>query len=394
MNVSSNSFSAENTLAQADTLLREVTFHFFTLVKFLNILYSITCAFWIFYVIPNILSQLRYKKSLLKRSQSSDPYIIQNNLFQCRERLVRNSLFLIFLVFEICFSLLGNFVSIYTLPSLSYKQYPEYYNCTRILHIHRVHQIEFASITTFLDLISNFEHFSFSMMIWLFGISLIHLSFAARNKLNVSALIQFILGGVLLNLLILSIIFMLHSHLDAKFLQSFMDQFSLIVVFYISKKKFFPAMNSRVIDAFHLNSLPVYNKQRRLLRQYKVLVKFILFNLELYIFKDIFLFDIYLTLSALGVNSCFNDSEYYLIFPGPGFATGKFLYNISYIFLFFVPIMDTIFYFNMCFVNFAFICSLAIRSVRRRFFLQLPHRYHILRVPLNPHTISATPIYN
>ena len=393
----SNAFLTTNgtKLAETDTLFSEFTSYVFNLVKLLSILYSITCAFWLFYVVSDILSQLRYKRSLLKRSHTSDPDLIRNNLFQCRERLVRNSLFFIFLVFEMCFSLLGNLVGIFSLiPSFSYPQYPQDYNCTRILHIHKAHQTGFSSISTFLGIVAHLERFSFSMMIWLFGASLMHLSFAARNKLNVSALMQFILGGILLNLFVFNIMFFVYPNLYAKIAQSLMDQINLIVVLYISKKKFFPAMNSRVIDAFHLNSLAVYNKQKKLLRQYKFLVKFILVTFELYVFKDLFLYNIFLILRTLGVNSCFHDSRSFLIFPVPGSETAKFLYNISYIFLLFVPIIDAIVYFNICFISFAFICSLAVRFVRRRFFLHLPYRYHILRVPLNPHIISATPIYN
>ena len=396
MNQSSNfnhSDTLENTLAGADRLLEEFTFYAFFLVKLLSILYSITCAFWLFYVISDILSQLRYKRSLLKRSHTSDPDLIRNNLFQCRERLVRNSLFLIFLLFEMSFSILGNLVGLYTfIPSDPH--YPQDYNCTRILHIHRDNHTGYSSTTTFLGKVAHLERFSFSMMIWLFGASLMHLNFAARNKLNVSALMQFILGGILLNLFVLCITSLLDPTLYAKILQSLMDQINLIVVLYISKKKFFPAMNSRVIDAFHLNSLAVYNKQKMLLRQYKFLVKFILVTFELYVFKDLFLYNIFLILRTLGVNSCFHDPRSFLIFPVPGYETAQFLYNISYIFLLFVPIIDAIVYFNICFISFAFICSLAVRFVRRRFFLHLPYRYHILRVPLNPHIISATPIYN
>ena len=393
----SNAFLATNEtkLAEAETLLEEFTSYVFISVKSLNILYSITCAFWLFYVISDILSQLRYKRSLLKRSHTSDPDLIRNNLFQCRERLVRNSLFLIFLVFEMCFSLLGNLVGIFSLVlSYSYPQYPQDYNCTRILHVHKSHQTGFSFISTFIDIVAHLERFSFSMMIWLFGASLMHLSFAARNKLNVSALIQFILGGILLNLFVLCITSLLDPALYAKTVHSLMDQINLIVVVYISKKKFFPAMNSRVIDAFHLNSLAVYNKQKRLLRQYKFLVRFILVTFELYVFKDLFLYNIFLILRTLGINSCFNDPKPFPIFPVPGYATAKLLYNISYILFFFVPISDAIVYFNICFISFAFICSLAVRFVRRRFFLHLPYRYHILRVPLNPHIISATPIYS
>ena len=380
-------------LAEADTFIEEFTFYVFTLVKLLSILYSITCAFWLFYVISDILSQLRYKRSLLKRSHTSDPDLIRNNLFQCRERLVRNSLLLIFLAFEMCFSILGNFVGMYSLiPSFSYPQYPQDYNCTRILHVHRDHYDEFESISIFLDLFSHLEHLSFSMMIWMFGASLFHLSIAARNKLNVRALIEFTLGGTLLNLLIIIVMLPVYPLFYSKLVQTLRDQLSLIVVFYISKKKFFPAMNSRVIDAFHLNTLTNYHKQKRLLWQYNFLVKLFLVIFEIYVLKDLLIYNTYLILHSLGIKSCLNHSPYYLIFLVPNHDRVAFLYNISYIFLVFVPIIDTFVYFSICLVNLVFICSLALRFIKRRFTLQ-PHRFHVLRVPLNPNTTITVIAY-
>ena len=379
-------------VSQTDIFPKDLIIYAFYFVRIFNIVYSISCVFWLFYIVNTIHFQLRYKRSLLKRSSSSDSSsdLIQNNLFQCRETLVRNSIFLVFLSFEMCFSIFSNLIGVYSFfPSNAFPLYPLHYNCTEIIHIHTDLQIGLSSISTLLAIFSHLKHFSFSMMIWLFGASLVHLSIAARNKLKISTVVQFISGGFLLNMLILVIMFSVYPDLYAKFVQSLMDQVSLIVVLYISKKKFFPAMNSRVIDAFHLNSLSVYNTQKRLLRRYKLLVKFLLITLELYVLKNLFLYNTFLFLHSLGVESCLNHSKYYLIFPVPGHSTTEFLYNISYIFLLFVPVVDSIVYFNICLINFVFIGSLAIRFVRRKFFLRQPHRFHVLTVPLNPHVITV-----
>ena len=389
MNLSTNlhglnsSSPAQSTdTAQSNRLPWNLVNYAFYPVGIFSIIYSISCVFWLFYITHDIHFQLRYKRSLLKRFSSSDSDLIQNKLFQCRETLVRNSIFLFFLSFEICFDLIGaNSITL----SNSYPINPQKYNCTEIAHIYTIQLIGFSPYSVLFP----FDDFSFSMMIWLFGASLIHLSIAARNKLKISALVQFILGGVLLNMLILTAMFPVYPRIYAKIVQSLMDQVSMIIVLYISRKKFFPAMNSRVIDAFHLNSFSVYNKQKRLLRRYKVLVNFLLITFELYVLKDLFLNNTYLILHNLGVDSCLNES--YLIFPVPGYSTAEYLYYIGYIFLLFVPLVDSIVYFNMCLVNSAFICSLAIRFVWRRFFLRLPHRFHVLATPLNPHVITVIP---
>ena len=95
-------------VSQTDIFPKDLIIYAFYFVRIFNIVYSISCVFWLFYIVNSIHFQLRYKRSLLKRSSSSDSSsdLIQNNLFQCRETLVRNSIFLVFLSFEMCFSIL------------------------------------------------------------------------------------------------------------------------------------------------------------------------------------------------------------------------------------------------------------------------------------------------
>ncbi|KAI6649425.1 hypothetical protein LOD99_11790 [Oopsacas minuta] len=83
-----------------------------------------------------------------------------------------------------------------------------------------------------------------------------------------------------------------------------MDQISFFIVVYIAKKRFFPAMNSRVIDAYHLHNTNVYLQQKRLFKQYKVLVFVFLFTFEVYILKEIFLFNLFVVLESISLNLC------------------------------------------------------------------------------------------
>ena len=112
-------------IAQTDRFPRDLNIYGFYPVRILSIIYSISCVFWLFYITHDIHFQLRYKRSLLKRSSSSDSDLIQNKLFQCREILVRNSIFLFFLSFEICLSILSNLIGAYSLIHL---------NLTRHIH--------------------------------------------------------------------------------------------------------------------------------------------------------------------------------------------------------------------------------------------------------------------
>ena len=85
---------------------------------------------------------------------------------------------------------------------------------------------------------------------------------------------------------------------------SLINQISFFLVLYIAKRKFFPAMNSRITDAFHLNNRKVYLEQRRLLKRHKTLIYFLLFTFELYILKDLLFYNLYMIFESICLNSC------------------------------------------------------------------------------------------
>ena len=86
--------------------------------------------------------------------------------------------------------------------------------------------------------------------------------------------------------------------------QSVMNQISILIAIYIAKRKFFPAMNSRIIDAFHYNNVRVYLEQKRLLYRYKVLICFLTFTFEIYILKNLILYNLFVILESISVNPC------------------------------------------------------------------------------------------
>ena len=130
------------------------------------------------------------------------------------------------------------------------------------------------------------EGISFSMMIWLFGVSLFHLSFAARNELRVKSVLHYILLGLFINLILMVSVLIPYTSIFDSIAQSVMDQISILIVIYIAKRKFFPAMNSRIIDAFHYNNFRVYLEQKRLLYWYKVPIFFLTFTFEIFIWES------------------------------------------------------------------------------------------------------------
>ena len=118
---------------------------------------------------------------------------------------------------------------------------------------------------------------SFSMMIWLFGVSLFHLSIAAKNELRVKPVLYYIFFELFVNLISMASVLIPYTSLFGTIVQSVMDQISILISIYIAKGKFFPAMNSRIIDAFHYNNVRVHQAQKQLLYRYKVLICFLTF---------------------------------------------------------------------------------------------------------------------
>ena len=129
------------------------------------------------------------------------------------------------------------------------------------------------------------EGISLSMMICLFGVSLFHFSFAARNELRVKSVPCYILLGLFINPILMAFSLIPYTSIFGTIAQSVMDQISILIAIYIAKRKFFPAMNSRIIDAFHYNNVRVYLEQKWLLYMYKLLICFLTFPLK-YLFWD------------------------------------------------------------------------------------------------------------
>ena len=123
------------------------------------------------------------------------------------------------------------------------------------------------------------------MTICLFGVSLFHLSFAARNELRVKSVLHYILLGLVINLILMVSVLIPYTSIFGSIAQSVMDQISILNAIYIAKRKFFPAMNSRILDAFHHNNVRVHLEQKRLLYRYKFLIFFLTFTFEIFIWE-------------------------------------------------------------------------------------------------------------
>ena len=245
-----------------------------------------SCVSFGLYII-DIFTLLRNKRRLVNNLlHVSNSYYV-NSLFVLNETIFRNYLFLIFLIFELILCLSTNIYWLFYLfdypPNINT---PIGYNCTlesgSFIGYSYDYSYDYRIRGILLTIIPILSNYSFSMMIWLFAASLLHLSIAARNELKVKTVLRFILFGVIYNFIVVVFEFIPYTSVFGNLAKSVMDQLSFFVVLYIAKKKFIPAMNSRVIDAFHLHNTNVYLKQKRLLKQYKRLIFVFLFTFELF----------------------------------------------------------------------------------------------------------------
>ena len=340
--------------------------------------YALLCIFWLVYVICDIISQVRNKRRLVTLIYLDSGHDYANRLFIQKETILRNSIFLVFLCFELSYCLVFNisgFLLFFNpLPAIPVSIDP---NCvlTSNTFLANVYDNRFGVflLRLFGILIKNI---SFSMFIWMFAASLFHLSYAARNKLRVKVILRFILIGLTINLIMAVPLIIPSVSLFGIVAYSLINQFSFFFVLYIASRKFFPAMNSRIIDAFHLNNTKVYLEQRRLLKRYKTLIYFLLFTFELKIFKDVLLFSLYMILETISVNSCwFRVTFSFLVFTISD-SLSHVLYGISWYLLISARVIELIFNFNMVVINSIFICIFFLQCLKKmNFYNKKIYRY-------------------
>ena len=323
-----NSFENHASNSSMDMFLEEVQDAVFYPVKILGLLYTFSCVFFLLYIIRDTNLQLKKKKKMISRTTSDQHVYLLN------EQLVRNVIILIFLFFETTFSTFGFIFGMYNLSLSIFSDYGQF-------------DMKTGYDRFITPILSNLISFSFSMMLCLFGVSILQLSYAAKNQLNVRNLIKFILIGSFANLVIL-IANYVFPRIIYTFIHISLYHITLIVALYIAKRRFFPAMNSRIIDAYHLHlpNTDGYLKQKSYLKRYKKLIPFILVTFELYVFKDTLLF----------LNYANHLTGWY-----------PHLYNVEYYLLFLMPIVDCIVFFNLTLVNFAYISSILITEFKSLF---------------------------
>ena len=357
------------------SILESVKSNVFYVDQIFAMVYIVLCAAWLIYFSIDLSTEIKKRKKLVTLRLSYE-YDHQNRIYTCKEKILRETIIVIFLGFELTYGL--DFISVWPLAIFKNEiiSVPISSNCSllSITFLGKIYD------TRFLDIIENIISFSgdlaFSMMIWLFGASLFHLSFAARNKLRVKTVVRFIVFGIFLNFITAAMSYIPYTSLFGTMVQSWTEQICFFVVVYIAKKKFFPAMNSRVNDAYHTHNTKVYQEQLFLLKQYKILVIVLLITFELYIFKNIFFFNQYVLFESICMNPCWFHYTYYIPVFKISSSTNNLLNLISDCFLIFGHFIDIIVYFNFIIISLTFTIANFLRYLKGRFFRNKNIRYH------------------
>ena len=181
-----------------------------------------------------------------------------------------------------------------------------------------------------------------------------NLSFAARNELRVRAVRYYILLGLVINLVLMVTQLVPYTSIFGVIAQNLMDQISLLIVLFVARNKFLPAMNLRVNDAYHTNA-KMHLRQKGLLTQYKVVVSFFLITFEAAIINNFLKYNLYAIFESICINPCW----FHVTHHFPMFTLSEniinILHQISSYSLILLHLTDVIIYFNFVLVNLTFL---------------------------------------
>ena len=361
--------------------LERVTNHImFFINQGLGFIFTTLCLFWLVYIIIELIRRIRIKQRLLTIIQYDTNYDYSNVLFIQKESIFRNVIFLIFLIFEMMYCLSIHTLSFVNSTNPMENDTVSSINCS--LHSNPTVWTSYDSKLSYMVGFILMDDFSFSMMIWLFGSSLLHLSFAARNQLEVKKVLCFICFGIVINFLFVMPIAIPYISIFGKLFQSFMNQISFFVVIYIARKKFFPAMNSRVIDALHLFGTHEYLKQKKLLMVYQRLVCFFSLTFELCILKDLIFNNFFLISKVISVPPCWIFTTYHLQIFTISEYKRHILVETGFYSWIIVEIINFVIYTNLIIINLNFIIIIAKKYYKKRFCKNTTYRYQIFSAPL------------
>ena len=276
--------------------------------QILQIIYTITCVFWLLYAIGVIVYILR-KKTILRQGLEYSHYEVEDEIFKIDEKLTRFTIFFIFLVFDCIFCLSANMYLAILLSNVFPVPIPIDKICVSQMDPLISENYEVGIII--LNLLFSFENFSFAMMIWVLAVFQLHLSYAARNELKLKQVGQFLLFGLTFNFIVLIFMMVPYTNILGKIAQTIMSVISYFILLYIGRYKCLPALKSGVKEAYRIHSYYVYQKERYL-RQYKIIFITLLIAFLIFLVRDLFFYDIFIASESVVMDPCWFNAAYHI----------------------------------------------------------------------------------
>ena len=84
----------------------------YIVVQMFGFIYTLVCVFWLVYVIYKLIALIRNRKSLINLSYLNTEHDYKIRIFMHIESILRNSIFLVFLFFELAYCLIINIYGI------------------------------------------------------------------------------------------------------------------------------------------------------------------------------------------------------------------------------------------------------------------------------------------
>ena len=340
--------------------------------------YTTMCIFWMIYVTYQIYWQILQKKKLLENRCHEDASSLLPKIFSREEAKIRYIIFIVFLLFELVFcitSITTHFIDHYRDPVTISERIGV--NCTLHSNTFIGSLYDSRGISVYQRIDIYFQNISYSMMLWMFGASLLHLRYAARNEIKVKKICKFILVGFIFKAIIISFKVIPYTGLFGEILQNLTDVCIFLFVLYIAKRKFFPAMHSRVKEAFNIYGIPGYNKQKQFLKNYRRISTFLMITFGIFALKNIFLNSGLVLIESISEDSCWFHATYgFPRFTLPKAISDEILLieatlNLS------IGLVDFVIYFNFVVVNTVCICVAVCKYLTETLIKPQCYRYRI-----------------
>ena len=108
MGTNSSNLSSTFEIFDGASFVNIVDSNVFFVLQGLGFIYTLVCVFWLVYVIYKLIALIRNRKSLINLSYLNTKHDYKIRIFMHRESILRNSIFLVFLCFEVFYFLTIN----------------------------------------------------------------------------------------------------------------------------------------------------------------------------------------------------------------------------------------------------------------------------------------------